>query len=164
LKALFLVRHAKSSWNDPLLPDADRPLSPRGRRAARKMGRRLAKQQLDPDLMVSSPAVRALKTARIMARRIGYPRRAIRVNPRVYACTAEELLRAIGSLDDRVRTVMLFGHNPEISSLAQRFCAAITPMPTCGVARLTFDIESWATIATSAPIETDFEYPKRGRK
>lgn len=164
MKTLFLVRHAKSSWDDPDLPDADRPLSPRGRRAARKMGRRLAKRGADPDLMISSPAERALKTARIMARRLDYPKRAVLVDPRIYACSVGELLASLQSLDESLMTVMLFGHNPEITSLAQSFCADIAHMPTCAVARLTFDISSWERIGTSVPIDTEFDYPKRGRQ
>jgi phosphohistidine phosphatase len=128
------------------------------------MGLRLAKQHGEPDLMVSSPAVRALKTARIMARRLDYPRRRIQRNSRLYACSPQDLLREIRGLNDAMRTVMLFGHNPEITTLARRLGAGVTAMPTCAVARLAFDIESWATIGTSAPIETDVDYPRRGRK
>jgi phosphohistidine phosphatase len=164
LKTLFLVRHAKSSWDDPELADADRPLSGRGRRSARKMGRRLAKRSADPDLVLSSPAVRALKTARIIARRLDYSRRKVLVSPRLYACSADELLHTVRTLDDRFRTVLIVGHNPEITAFARRFCARITHMPTCAVARFTFDLTSWAQVDASKPTETEFDYPRKGRK
>jgi phosphohistidine phosphatase len=165
LKTLFLIRHAKSSWADPDLPDRERPLKARGRRAARKMGRRLAKYELEPDLVLSSPAVRALETARIIARRLHYPRRQIVLNPRLYAGSASELLHAVQELDERFLVVLLVGHNPEISACARSFSNQITHMSTCAVARFTFDVGAWTAVGTSAPIETEIHYPgKRGRE
>jgi phosphohistidine phosphatase len=164
LKTLFLVRHAKSRWDDPDLPDVQRPLSRRGERAARKMGRRLARRGVDPDLVLSSPAVRAMKTARIIARRLDYPRRNIRVNPRLYACSIDELHHTVRTLDDRFSTVVIVGHNPEITAFAQRLCEQITHMPTCAVARFTLNLDSWARVDESTRADTEFDYPKRGRR
>lgn len=161
MKTLFLVRHAKSSWEDPNLADKDRPLSPRGRRAARKMGRRLARRRVDPDVLITSPAERARRTARILARRLDYPRRRILVDRRLYACAPETLLRAIRALADSVETVMLVGHNPEMTVFAHGFCAQITHMPTCGIARLRFEIDSWAQAGVTTPVETELMTPKR---
>jgi phosphohistidine phosphatase len=164
LKTLFLIRHAKSSWEDPDLPDRERPLNDRGRRAARKMGRRLAKYQLEPDLVLSSPAVRALKTARIIARRLHYPRRQIILNPRLYASSASDLLHAVHELDDHFLTVLLVGHNPQITALARAFSNQITHMSTCAVARFTFAVDAWTAVGTAAPVETELHFPKRGRE
>src|SRR5205085_6869527 len=75
MKTLFLIRHAKSSWDDTALPDKDRPLGDRGRRDAPKMGKRLAKRDVKPDLILSSPATRALKTAEIIAKKLDYKRK-----------------------------------------------------------------------------------------
>ena len=72
MKTLFLIRHAKSSWDDTALPDKDRPLGDRGRRDAPKMGKRLAKRDVKPDLILSSPARRALTTAEIVAKKLDY--------------------------------------------------------------------------------------------
>jgi len=163
LRTLFLVRHAKSSWSDPSLADRDRPLNERGRRAARKMGRRLAKQGRSLDLLLSSPAVRALKTARAIARKLHYPRRNILVNTGLYACAVADLLRTVRALDERFARVMLIGHNPEITGLAHRLCQQITHMPTCAVARLEFDAASWAVVGREAPSQVEFDYPKRMR-
>jgi phosphohistidine phosphatase len=82
MKTLFLIRHAKSSWDDTALPDKDRPLNDRGWRDAPKMGKRLAKRHVKPDLILSSPAVRALRTAEIIAKKLDY-RRKIVVNERL---------------------------------------------------------------------------------
>jgi phosphohistidine phosphatase len=164
LKTLFLIRHAKSSWEHPDLSDRERPLNARGRRAARKMGRRLAKYELHPDLVLSSPAVRALKTARIIARRLHYSRRRIVLNPRLYAGSASDLLHAVHELDERFLTVVLVGHNPEISACARSFSNQITHMSTCTVARFTFNVDAWTAVGTSAPVETEVHYPKRGRE
>jgi phosphohistidine phosphatase len=164
LKTLFLVRHAKSSWDEPDLPDVERPLNDRGRRAARKMGRRLARRDANPDLVLSSPAIRSLKTARIMARRLGYPRRKILLSPRLYACSANELLHTVRTLDDRFDAVMMVGHSPEMTLFAQRLGASIAHMPTCAVARFTFDLTSWAQVDRLASTKTEFDYPKRGKR
>ena len=161
MRTLYLVRHAKSSWSDPTLADRERPLSGRGLRAARKMGRRLARRDLRPDLMLSSPAVRALKTARLIARRLRYARRDILVDAGLYACSTADLLRTVRSLDERFPRVMLIGHNPELTGLAHRFCKQITHMPTCAVACFTFDAETWTDIGRHSALEIDFDYPKR---
>ena len=129
MKTLFLIRHAKSSWDDTTLPDKDRPLNDRGRRDAPKMGERLAKRNVKPDLILSSPAVRALRTAEIIAKKLDY-RRKIVVNEQLYAVGADDLLDVIHQLGDKVERVMLFGHNPELTELAHRLSGEITHMPT----------------------------------
>jgi phosphohistidine phosphatase len=118
------------------LPDKDRPLNDRGRRDAPKMGERLAKRDVKPSLILSSPAVRALRTAEIIAKKLDYRRKDIVVNERLYAVEADDLLDVIHQLDDKVERVMLFGHNPELTELAHRFSGEIVHMPTCAVAEL----------------------------
>src|SRR5947199_872234 len=95
MKTLFLIRHAKSSWTDPALPDKDRPLGNRGRRDAPKMGKRLAKRDVKPDLILSSPARRALKTAEIIAKKLDYKRKNIVVEDRLYSGAVHDLLNVI---------------------------------------------------------------------
>ena len=92
MKTLFLIRHAKSSWDDPALSDKDRPLGDRGRRDAPRMGKRLAKRDVKPDLILSSPARRALTTAEIIAKKLDYKRKDIVVDTRLYASTVDGLL------------------------------------------------------------------------
>jgi phosphohistidine phosphatase len=136
MKTLFLIRHAKSSWDDTALPDKDRPLSDRGRRDAPKMGKRLAKRDVKPDLILSSPARRALKTAKIIAKKLDYKRKNIVVEDRLYSGAVHDLLNVVQKLGDKLERVMLFGHNPELTELAHRLSSEITHMPTCAVAEL----------------------------
>ncbi len=161
MKKLILVRHAKSSWDDPTLSDQDRPLNDRGKRDAPKMGERLAKRGVAPDLILSSPAVRALTTAQIIAEKIGYDHKAIVADRRIYGAQISTLLYLIQELDDRHNQVMLFGHNPELSELAHRFSKTIDDLPTCAVVELTFDVERWVDVVNSEPVEVRLDYPKK---
>jgi phosphohistidine phosphatase len=161
MKTLFLIRHAKSSWDDPALPDKDRPLDDRGKRDAPKMGKRLAKRDVNPDLILSSPAMRALTTAQIIARKLDYKLQDIVVDDRLYAGEMDDLLNVIQQLDDKLERVMLVGHNPELSELAYRLSSDITHMPTCAVAELTFDAKSWSNIGKAKLAKVALDYPKK---
>src|SRR6267154_3568474 len=161
MKTLFLIRHAKSSWDNPALPDKDRPLGDRGRRDAPKMGKRLAKRDVKPDLILSSPARRALKTARIIAKKLDYKLKDIVVDDRLYAGEADDLLNVIHKLGDKLERVMLFGHNPEVTELAHRLSSEITQMPTRAVAEFTFDAKSWSYIGKAKPSSVTLDYPKQ---
>lgn len=160
MKTLFLVRHAKSSWDDPALADKDRPLNERGKRDAPKVGERLAKAGAKPDLILSSPAKRALTTAEIIARKLGYKRKNIVVDDRLYAVESEILLDVIHQLDDGAECVMLFGHNPELTKLAHRLSGKICHMPTCAVAELTFDVKLWKRIGEVSPSMVAVGHPR----
>jgi phosphohistidine phosphatase len=161
MKTLYLVRHAKSSWADAALPDKERPLNDRGERDAPTMGERLAKRKVKPDLILSSPAARALRTAEIIARKLDYPRKDIVVIERLYAAASDDLIDVIRELGDQVEHVMLFGHNPELTELAHRLSGEITHMPTSAVAEFKFDADSWSRIETIRPAEVLFDYPKK---
>ncbi len=100
MRRLFLVRHAKSSWGEPSLPDRERPLNDRGKRDAPRMGRRLAALGVNPDVILASPARRALKTARILAEELGYRLEDIRVDARLYASEPDVLLGIVRELGD----------------------------------------------------------------
>ncbi|WP_372526740.1 SixA phosphatase family protein [Piscinibacter sp.] len=108
LKTQFLIRHAKSSWDDTALSDKDRPLNDRGKRDATRMGERLAQRDVNPDLILSSPAMRALTTAAIVAKKLGCELNDIVVDDRLYAVEADDLLDVIHAVDDKLKTVMLF--------------------------------------------------------
>lgn len=161
MKTLFLVRHAKSSWDDPSLADHERPLNDRGKRDAPKMGERLARRGVTADLILSSSAVRALTTARIIAEKIGYDPKSIVADRRIYGAQVSTLLYLIQELDDEHERVMLFGHNPELTELAHRFSGDIGDMPTCAVVELTFDTPRWADIVTCRPVAVRFDSPKK---
>ena len=161
MKTLFLVRHAKSSRDDPSLPDRDRPLDDRGEHDAPKMGKRLAKRDVKPDLIVSSPATRALATAHLIAEELGYRRKDIVVNDRVYASSADTLLEVIQELDNKLGCVMLVGHNPEFSDLAHRLSSEIGDMPTCAVAEFRFDVKAWSEVGDVDPTKVTLDQPKK---
>jgi phosphohistidine phosphatase len=161
MKILTLIRHAKSSWDDSALPDKDRPLNKRGLRDAPAMGKRLAKHGVRPDLILSSPATRALTTAEAIAEQIGYPSQAIVVNDRLYISSAGELLAVVRKLDNALERVMLFGHNPGLTDLADQLSSdKIDNIPTCGVVQLTFDIDAWTSIGTDKAAHVEVDSPR----
>ena len=161
MRTLYLIRHAKSSWDDVALADKDRPLNSRGRRDAPKVGERLAKRRAKPDLILSSPATRAVMTAEIIAKKLDYKRSNIVLDDRLYAVSADDLLDVIRQLDDKAERVMLIGHNPELTELAHRLSSKITHLPTCAVAEFSFDAKSWTRVGKDKPIRVAFEYPKQ---
>jgi len=160
-KELILVRHAKSSWDDPYLDDHDRPLNERGLRNAPEMGKRLQGWGICPDVWISSTALRAITTAEIMAEEIGFPPDQIQRSKDLYHASATELQEYIGGLDDAHFSVMLFGHNPGMTSLVSHlFGLPIDNLPTCGVVHLQFSAESWAEASRSMPSEATIDFPK----
>jgi phosphohistidine phosphatase len=161
MKTLFLIRHAKSSWDDTALADKDRSLNDRGRRDAPKMGKRLAKRDATPDLILSSPARRAVMTAEMIAKELDYKLKDIVVDDRLYASAVDDLLKVIHKLGDNLESVMLFGHNPELTELAHRLSSEITDMPTCAVAEFTFNAKSWLNIGKARVAKVAFDYPKK---
>jgi phosphohistidine phosphatase len=161
MKTLFLVRHAKSSRDDSSLPDQDRPLDERGKQDAPTMGRRLAKRDVKLDLLVSSPALRALTTAQLIAEEVGYKRKDIVVDDRLYASSPDGLLAIIRMLDKRLDRVMFFGHNPEFSDLAHRLSSEIIDMPTSAVAEFNFDTKAWSDVGEVEPVNAVLDYPKK---
>lgn len=161
MKTLILVRHAKSSWKDDSLADRDRPLNRRGKRDAPEMGRRLAARGGAPDLIVSSPAVRALTTARMIAEAVGYPEAAIREDERLYLAAATELLEAIRGLDDGHDRVFLFGHNPGLTELVNELSKpAVENVPTCGVVELRLTADRWVDVSPETVRRANFDTPK----
>ena len=164
MKTLLLVRHAKSSWKDDSLPDHDRPLNKRGKRDVPEMGRRLADLVGTPDLIVSSPARRALATARIIAEETGYPVDGIREDERIYQAGQAEILDVLRGLDDVQDRVFLIGHNPGLTDLVNQLSEPpVDNVPTCGVVELRLAAERWADIARETIRREAFITPKGGR-
>jgi phosphohistidine phosphatase len=161
MKTLILIRHAKSSWKHLDLPDLLRPLNKRGLRDAPRMGERLARQEIEPDAIITSPATRALMTAETIALEIGYPQEKVRVDERLYEASTFDLIEVIQELDEHVDRVMLFGHNPGLTELANDLGYDIDNVPTCGVVTMEFDIDTWARIEDADAAHVDFDYPKR---
>ncbi len=162
MKTLYLVRHAKSSWKFPELADFDRPLNPRGKRDAPMMGQRLKQRGVRPDLVISSPAKRARKIARAVAKAVGYPASAVAYDPKVYEALIDSLVALLRAVDDGVAVLMLVGHNPELTDLANR----LTPHPidnvvTSGVVAIDFLTERWAEVGEPGRGQFRwYDYPK----
>lgn len=147
MRTLCLVRHAKSSWDNPALRDAQRPLNERGLRDAPRMAKTLAATGLQPDLLVSSPAKRAWTTAVFFAQAFGLAETDIVPNSDIYEAAPIALLRIISALPDTAQTILLFGHNPTFTEVANLFSAEpIDNVPTCGIVQLESAAPTWAAI------------------
>jgi phosphohistidine phosphatase len=150
MKTLLLMRHAKSSWKHPELSDFERPLNKRGRRDAPWMGRVLLQQGLQPDVIVSSPAVRALMTARLAAEQLDFNLQNIRAEPALYGATIDQYLRVIKNLPDDVTVALVVGHNPTISEFVNILApGSVGEMPTSGVIALSLDLNGWRDVTVS---------------
>jgi phosphohistidine phosphatase len=144
MKRLTLVRHAKSSWNNPALADIDRPLSGRGKRDAPRMGEHLAAAGVVPDIILASPACRTRKTARLLAAAIPGGKGRILSDPALYDAAAAVLLERVRALDESWQHVMLIAHNPGLTDFANLLTAIGTDnIPTCGVLVADLAIDSW---------------------
>ena len=161
MKRLYLVRHAKSSWGDPKLADMDRPLNKRGKRDAPAAGERLKKRKVNPDLIISSPAKRARRTARAIAEQIGYPVKKIVMDDAVYHAASVELLAVIRGIDDACGEAMMFGHNPGFTDLAGLLTGArVDDLPTCAIFCVDSDSDSWQDVAEAKGTLVFLDYPK----
>jgi phosphohistidine phosphatase len=158
-KRLFLLRHAKSSWNDPSLADYDRPLAPRGRKAAKRIRAYLRREQLRVTLVLCSSARRARETLDLVA-----PPGEIQIERELYGASADELLERLRRVSDEVDAVMLIGHQPAIGELAVRLAGggselAERKFPTAALATLTFT-GPWRTLEPEQAALAAFITPK----
>lgn len=158
-KRLLLLRHAKSSWDDPSLTDHDRPLAPRGRKAARRIGEHLRREQIPIALVLCSSARRARETLDLVA-----PPGESRFESQLYGATAAELIARLRRVPDDIDAVMLIGHEPSIRDLAVSLSGpgselADRKFPTAGLAMLTFT-GRWDALAPEHAKLTAFVTPK----
>ncbi len=162
MKTIFLVRHAKSSWEDYSLKDIERPLNERGRRDAPFMGKLMLGKEQVPDLIISSPAKRALTTARIFAEQLGKPKEEVQVIDEIYEAYTTEILYIINALDDRYASIALFGHNPTMTDIANVFGEEYIPnVPTCAIVKIVSSATTWAELDKSNSKRTAFHFPKQ---
>jgi len=162
MKTIYLLRHAKSSWRDPTLEDEYRPLNNRGMRDAPMMGDRFKALGESLDHIVSSPARRARQTADLFAKACGFPRDNIIEDAALYFTGMDSIAALIAGQDDRLQALMLVFHNPDITRLANSIDAAnrISNVPTCGLVKLTSDIENWRDWSAANTRFVYFDYPK----
>jgi phosphohistidine phosphatase len=163
MKTLLLIRHAKSSWNDPDMDDFDRPLNKRGKLNAPEMAARLIHKGMVPELIIASPAKRTRTTAKIMAREWKYPKEAILLEEELYLCYASTFLKVITKIDDDFNTVAIFAHNPGITDFANYLTEEIRidNVPTSGIFAVETDITSWKDFDRGHKKFLFFDYPKQ---
>ncbi|MVF24928.1 histidine phosphatase family protein [Methylocaldum sp. BRCS4] len=162
MKCLIAIRHAKSDRDQPFLADIDRPLNNRGKRDASVMGDVLKFRGQEPDLIVTSPAKRALETAELIAEAVGYDSRAIAVRDSIYLQGTPALLELIRSLEDIHNRVYLIGHNPDLSELVTRLTGeSLGTLPTCGIAAIEFPVDAWAYVMHGSGRLVFFDSPKQ---
>ena len=147
MKTLILIRHAKSSWKHPELSDFDRPLNKRGKRDAPMMAARLKERSVQPDHLMSSPAKRARRTAEHFADAFGIAHDALDIRPHLYMEGMSSAISTIQGLSDNWHTVLLVGHNPDITGLANFLSNTyVDNIPTCGVFCMKMNAVSWKEV------------------
>jgi phosphohistidine phosphatase len=173
-RRLTLLRHAKSSWDDPALPDRERPLSARGERDAPRMAKRYRAAGATPDLILTSPAKRALATARIFADALGEVAGKLVIEPELYLATPAELLAVLakhgaaagripGRLSDNIPgDILIVAHNPGLTELVNRLLPDwhLDNLPTTGFVTIASDAPDWATLAMAPMRLIAFDFPK----
>ncbi|HUR64959.1 MAG TPA: histidine phosphatase family protein [Chitinophagaceae bacterium] len=163
MKQLILVRHAKSDWNDPGLSDIDRPLNERGKRDAPVMAHRLLDKKVKIDALISSPAKRAAKTAKIFADELGVKKKEIIFKEDLYLASPSAFYTIIAGMDDSFDTIALFSHNGGITDFANQLTdARIDNIPTCGVFAIKIEDNSWKNFREAKKEFWFFDYPKAG--
>jgi phosphohistidine phosphatase len=161
MKSLLVVRHAKSSWEWDDQNDFERPLNERGKRDAPLMAQRLVMAAAIPDLLVSSPAKRAKRTAQLFAKELGFDEEGILLKTELYHAPPEVFYEVIEKLDASKQTVAVFSHNPGITAFVNELTSTrLDNMPTCGVFGIRVEAESWEDFRNAAKTFWFFDYPK----
>ena len=149
MKTVYVVRHGKSSWENPNLPDHFRKLLPLGEDRTRKVAKHLKLKFINPELIITSSAIRALETAKIVAAELHYPQDQININATFYKAGREEILETLFDLPNEIEKVMIVGHNPTFTILVNSFLEPenqIGNLPTSAVAAIRFKADHWEDI------------------
>ncbi len=162
MKTVYFIRHAKSSWSDMSLKDFDRPLNKRGKRDAPMMAEKLQEMGIRPDAIVSSTANRAITTAAHFAKALGIAKEEIIKTPSIYEAYASTVLKIVQNQPNTYKTILVFGHNPAFTSIANSFEGDyIDNVPTCGIVKVTADIDDWNDLNEKTGKVAAFYYPKQ---
>lgn len=162
MKTLYLIRHAKSSRDNRDIPDFERPLNERGEKDAPFIAEVLKKKNVNVDLILSSPALRALTTAKIFAKELGISEKEIVADENIYEASRKDLVNVLLKIDDSKNNVILFGHNPGLTYLSNYICDFETDnIPTCGIIGMQLEFDSWKYIGSKSCGFKFFEYPKK---
>ncbi len=162
MKTVFFVRHAKSSWDSPYSDDMERPLSKRGFRDAPFMAKLLKGHGVKADSIFSSPAKRALSTARFFATEMGIKEEDIYIEKTIYEAFLPTIVRLIQNFPKHFETVLIFGHNPTWTGLANHFSEEYIPnVPTCGVIKVESAVKGWPEFSQHNARVTEIHFPKQ---
>jgi phosphohistidine phosphatase len=165
MKRLIVVRHAKSSWDEPSMRDFDRPLNGRGEKDAPRMAKRLKEKEVHPSIVLTSPAVRAAATCEKFCDVLNFPREQIRQEKKLYHGSEEtlfDILKTVKDLKDDEEVVMLFGHNPGLTEFVNTLLNEdIENVPTCGIVSCEINISTWQDLQPGCGELEYFDFPKR---
>lgn len=165
MKTLYIVRHAKSSWEDPLLDDFARPLNDRGKRDAPKMAKRMKEKSILPDLMMTSPARRAKSTCKRMAEIFKYDEEKIRTERELYLASSQQILNTIRGVKDKHQSLLIVGHNPGLTEFVNALAAqTFANIPTCGVAAFEIVTDSWKDLKPGMGKLLFYDFPRDKKK
>ena len=161
-RKLFIIRHGKSSWDHQGLDDIDRPLADRGILNSEEMAKRLSHKGLIPELLVSSPASRALNTALIMARFWMLKPAALQIYEPLYDAFISNIEQVVSGIPSEVKSLAIFGHNPAWTAYANQFLSRpLDNLPTAGVVVVTLNSDSWKGLGRGHVKEVHVDYPKK---
>ena len=161
-KKLYVIRHAKSSWDYENISDIDRPLKLRGIRNAYEMARRLKIERNIPEILISSPANRALHTASIFINVFEQSYTKLKIDERLYGNGPDTIKELINSQPPEINKLAIFGHNPDFSMIARQFSKkSIFELPTCGIAIFSYDCKDWKDIGKDSLVSEFFDFPKK---
>jgi len=149
MKTLLLLRHAKSSKDDPALRDFDRPLNDRGKDDAKLIGRFIRESSISPDLVISSPAKRATKTTELVLKSAGLKIN-VAFDERIYEADLLRLLTVVSQIEPARSVVLLVGHNPGFEDLVEALAGRTTPLPTASLAQIDLTVEEWNKVRAGA--------------
>jgi phosphohistidine phosphatase len=156
-----MIRHAKSSWANPLQSDFERPLNDRGKEEAPAMGKKLKKLGIAADLIIASSAKRTKQTAKRIAEEVGYDTDNIKWEEKLYHCIPSVFEEIICDLSDKVKTVFIVAHNPGITSFVNQLSPEFSTdnMPTCGMVGAYAETDEWSNFSMAERKVFLFEYP-----
>lgn len=161
MKTLFIVRHAKSSWDDPSQSDFDRPLNDRGKKDAPKMAKRLVEKKHKIDVFISSPARRARKTAANFIEEFDGKEKDIVLNESLYEASVDAFFKTVETISNKYDSAAIFSHNPGITEFVNMLTDEMVPnMPTCAVFGVRAPISSWKDFKSAKKELILFDYPK----
>ena len=163
MKKLFLLRHAQTEGYSLSSPDSERKLTERGLQDAMQLGQLLHEKNITADKIVSSSAIRAQTTARLIANGLKYPPSQIQIEDDLYQCSEGDLLRFINKIDDSVNNLVLINHNPAVSAfmylLSRKDYGFLSP---CSLVVFSFDVQNWAEITRGSGKVEEMRVPENG--